>query len=47
MAFCSKRLYAASLLKTCDHIRGWIDLCLRIYAEIGMVNPRFLESFDD
>lgn len=38
---------AASLLKTCDHIRGWIDVCLRIYTEIGSVNPKFLDRFDD
>lgn len=38
---------AASLLKTCDHIRGWIDLCLHIYAEIGLANPTFLDRFND
>lgn len=38
---------AASLLKTCDHIRGWIDLCLHIYAEIGLANPAFLDRFND
>jgi uncharacterized protein len=38
---------AASLLKTCDHIRGWIDLCLRIYGEIGLANPEFLDRFND
>jgi len=37
----------ASLLKSCDRIRGWIDLCLHIYAEIGLVNPKFLERFND
>ncbi len=37
----------ASNLTSCDRIRGWIDLCLRIYGEIGVKNPRFLERFDD
>ncbi len=38
---------SASLLTQCDRIRGWIDLCLHIYAEIGMENPKFLERFND
>jgi len=38
---------SASLLKQCDRVRGWIDLCLRIYAEIGLGNPKFLERFND
>lgn len=38
---------SASLLKTCDHIRGWIDLCLHIYGEIGVANPAFLDRFND
>jgi uncharacterized protein len=38
---------AASLLKQCDRIRGWIDLCLHIYAEIGIANPKFLERFNN
>ena len=38
---------SASLLKQCDRIRGWIDLCLHIYAEIGISNPKFLERFND
>jgi len=46
-AFINHGNTAASLLKTCDHIRGWIDLCLCIYAEIGIANPKFLERFDD
>jgi uncharacterized protein len=46
-AFINHGNTTASLLKTCDHIRGWIDLCLRIYAEIGIANPNFLERFDD
>jgi uncharacterized protein len=38
---------AASNLNQCDRIRGWIDLCLRIYAEIGVKNPRFLDRFNE
>ncbi len=38
---------AASNLQQCDRIRGWIDVCLRIYAEIGLENPSFLERFHD
>jgi uncharacterized protein len=38
---------AASNLKQCDRIRGWIDVCLKIYAEIGQENPQFLERFND
>jgi uncharacterized protein len=38
---------AASNLNQCDRIRGWIDLCLRIYGEIGLKNPKFLERFND
>jgi uncharacterized protein len=37
----------ASNLNQCDRIRGWIDLCLRIYGEIGVKNPKFLERFDE
>jgi uncharacterized protein len=46
-AFINHGNTAASLLKTCDHIRGWIDLCLRIYGEIGVANPKFLDRFND
>jgi uncharacterized protein len=38
---------AASNLNQCDRIRSWIDLCLRIYAEIGIKNPKFLDRFND
>jgi uncharacterized protein len=37
----------ASNLSQCDRIRNWIDLCLRIYSEIGLKNPRFLDRFRD
>ncbi len=33
-------------LHYCDWIRGWTDLCLRIYGEIAVRNPGFLETFD-
>ena len=38
---------AASNLHQCDRIRGWIDLCLHIYGEIAIENPKFLERFND
>ncbi|MDX2269320.1 MAG: quinohemoprotein amine dehydrogenase maturation protein [Bryobacter sp.] len=33
-------------LHYCDWIRGWTDLCLRIYGEIASRNPGFLAHFD-
>ncbi|MGH9847149.1 MAG: quinohemoprotein amine dehydrogenase maturation protein [Blastocatellia bacterium] len=33
-------------LHYCDWIRGWTDVCLRIYGEIAARNPKFLERFD-
>lgn len=33
-------------LHYCDWIRGWTDLCLRIYGEIATHNPGFLEHFE-
>ena len=38
---------SASNLTQCDRIRGWIDLCLRIYGEIRLKNPKFLERFEE
>jgi uncharacterized protein len=34
-------------LHYCDWIRGWNDLCLRIYGEISLANPSFLNRFND
>jgi len=34
-------------LHYCDWIRGWTDVCLRIYGEIAARNPRYLERFDE
>ena len=34
-------------LHYCEWIRGWTDTCLRIYGELAVRNPRFLEQFDD
>jgi uncharacterized protein len=34
-------------LHYCDWIRGWTDVCLRIYGEIAARNPKFLEHFDE
>jgi uncharacterized protein len=38
---------AASSLHQCNRVRGWIDVCLQIYAEIGEKNPAFLRHFED
>jgi uncharacterized protein len=32
-------------LHYCDWIRGWTDLCLRIFGTISAQNPEFLEKF--
>jgi uncharacterized protein len=32
-------------LHYCDWIRGWTDMCLRIYGTISAQNPDFLEKF--
>jgi uncharacterized protein len=37
----------AATLHYCDWIRGWNDLCLRIYGEISVRNPSFLDRFDE
>ena len=37
----------ASTLHHCDHVRGWIDVCLRIYGEIAEKNPTFLNRFNE
>jgi len=34
-------------LHYCDWIRGWSDVCLRIYGEIAARNPGFLDRFDE
>jgi uncharacterized protein len=38
---------AAANLHYCDWIRGWNDLCLRIYGEIAVRNPSFLDRFNE
>ena len=38
---------AAANLHYCDWIRGWSDLCLRIYGEISVLNPSFLDRFNE
>jgi uncharacterized protein len=38
---------SAANLHYCDWIRGWNDLCLRIYGEISVSNPSFLDRFND
>jgi len=34
-------------LHYCDWIRGWTDVCLRVYGEIASRNPKYLERFDE
>ena len=34
-------------LHYCDWIRGWTDVCLRVYGEIAARNPAYLARFDD
>jgi uncharacterized protein len=38
---------SAATLHYCDWIRGWNDLCLRIYGEISLQNPSFLDRFSE
>jgi len=38
---------SAANLHYCDWIRGWNDLCLRIYGEIGVRNPSFFNRFNE
>jgi uncharacterized protein len=38
---------SAANLHYCDWIRNWNDLCLRIYGEIGVRNPSFLNRFNE
>jgi uncharacterized protein len=34
-------------LHYCDWIRRWTDVCLKVYGEIAVKNPKFLEHFDE
>ncbi len=34
-------------LHYCDWIRGWTDVCLRVYGEIAARNPKYLRHFDE
>jgi uncharacterized protein len=34
-------------LHYCEWIRGWTETCLKIYAELAVRNPRYLEQFDN
>jgi uncharacterized protein len=34
-------------LHYCEWIRGWTDTCLKIYAELSVKNPKYLEQFDE
>jgi uncharacterized protein len=33
-------------LHFCEWVRGWTDVCLRIYGELAERNPAFLQQFD-
>jgi uncharacterized protein len=33
-------------LHYCDWIRGWTDVCLRVYGEIAARNPKYLDRLD-
>ncbi len=46
-AFIHQGNTSAANLHYCDWIRGWSDLCLRIYGEISVRNPSFLDRFND
>jgi uncharacterized protein len=34
-------------LHYCEWIRAWTDTCLKVYGELSVRNPRFLEQFDE
>jgi uncharacterized protein len=34
-------------LHYCEWIRGWTETCLRIYSELAVRNPKYLEQFDE
>src|SRR6266404_1161012 len=36
---------SAANLHYCDWIRGWNDVCLKVYGEIAIQNPEFLNRF--
>jgi len=36
---------SAANLHYCDWIRGWNDVCLKVYGEIAIQNPEFLNCF--
>ena len=33
-------------LHYCDWIRSWTDTCLKVYGEIAVKNPGYLEQFE-
>jgi len=37
----------AANLHYCEWIRGWTDVCLRVYGELSVRNPAFLTQFDE
>jgi uncharacterized protein len=33
-------------LHYCEWIRGWTDVCLKVYGELSVRNPAYLAQFD-
>jgi uncharacterized protein len=46
-AFIHQGSTSAANLHYCDWIRGWNDVCLRVYGEIATRNPEFLNRFGE
>jgi uncharacterized protein len=44
-AFINQGSTSAANLHHCDWIRGWSDVCLKVYGEIAIRNPEFLNRF--
>jgi uncharacterized protein len=44
-AFINQGSTSAANLHHCDWIRGWNDVCLKVYGEIAIRNPEFLNRF--
>jgi uncharacterized protein len=44
-AFINQGNTSAANLHHCDWIRGWNDVCLKVYGEIAVQNPEFLNRF--
>ena len=38
---------SSPVLHYCDWIRGWTEVCLKVYAELSVRNPDYLRRFED